>query len=71
MTFEGNFAIYCRANERDLVTIRVLHGARNVATLAARGRLHRTKLTSTPDTTDVPSPAELIGSRVIIHVIDR
>jgi toxin ParE1/3/4 len=35
--FVGNYVIYYRPDERDLVIIRVLHGARDAAALAEHG----------------------------------
>jgi toxin ParE1/3/4 len=35
--FVGNYVIYYRSDERDLVIIRVLHGARDAAALAEHG----------------------------------
>lgn len=35
--FEGNYAIYHTASETELVIVRVLHGARDVAALAEKG----------------------------------
>ncbi|MBF0136857.1 MAG: type II toxin-antitoxin system RelE/ParE family toxin [Magnetococcales bacterium] len=34
---EGNYAIYYTVSEAELVIVRVLHGARDTATLARRG----------------------------------
>jgi len=35
--FSGNYAIYYRHNEHELVIVRVLHGARDAAALAEHG----------------------------------
>jgi toxin ParE1/3/4 len=35
--FSGNYAIYYVHDERELVIVRVLHGARDAAALAAHG----------------------------------
>ena len=37
VAFEGNYAIYYVHNDRELVIVRVLHGARDAAALAERG----------------------------------
>lgn len=39
VTFEGRYAIYYTHDERNLVIVRMLHGARDVAALAERGGL--------------------------------
>jgi toxin ParE1/3/4 len=35
--FEGNYALYYMASETELILVRVLHGARDAATIAERG----------------------------------
>jgi toxin ParE1/3/4 len=35
--FQGRYAVYYRADEREVVVVRVLHGARDVVALAERG----------------------------------
>jgi toxin ParE1/3/4 len=37
VTFSGSYAIYILSNERELVIVRVLHGARDAAFLAEHG----------------------------------
>ena len=37
VTFEGRYAIYYAHDERTLTIVRVLHGIRDVATVAQRG----------------------------------
>jgi toxin ParE1/3/4 len=35
--FEGNYAIYYKASETELLIVRVLHGARDAAAMSERG----------------------------------
>jgi len=37
VSFSGNYAIYYLNNEREIVVVRVLHGARDAAALAEHG----------------------------------
>lgn len=37
VTFAGNYAVYCRHDERELILIRVLHGSRDVLAIANQG----------------------------------
>jgi toxin ParE1/3/4 len=37
MTFHGKYAIYCVPRPDELVIVRVVHGARDIAALAERG----------------------------------
>jgi toxin ParE1/3/4 len=37
VTFAGNYALYYRHDARELILVRVLHGARDVAALANQG----------------------------------
>lgn len=39
VVFQGNYAIYYRPSDTEIVIIRILHGARDAAALAARGGL--------------------------------
>jgi toxin ParE1/3/4 len=37
VVFEGNYAVYYLATDSEVILVRVLHGARDVAALADRG----------------------------------
>lgn len=39
MTFHGAYAIYYQPREQEIVIVRVLHGARDIAAIVERGGL--------------------------------